>query len=123
MGALCELCDGLHALPDRGRDQLIFPARDLVTPMADSTLRRSHDHGKAAVGRSALRVHDLRRTAATMAAQGGATVAELMNLLGHETAAMAMRYQVASQERDRERVVQLSAAVLERVGGEDLYSI
>ena len=37
---------------------------------------------------------------ATLAAQAGATTKELMSRLGHTTPGMAMRYQIAAQERD-----------------------
>jgi integrase len=47
-----------------------------------------------------MRVHDLRHVGATLAAQAGATTKELMSRLGHTTPAMAMRYQIAAQERD-----------------------
>ncbi|MGN8750993.1 tyrosine-type recombinase/integrase, partial [Oscillospiraceae bacterium HCP3S3_D12] len=55
-----------------------------------------------------MSVHDLRKTGATLAAQSGATVRELMARLGHTTPRMAMLYQVASDDRDR--------AVAERMG-------
>ena len=51
------------------------------------------------------RFHDLRHTGAVLAAlaaQSGATLAELMHRLGHTTPAAAMRYQHAAAERDRE---------------------
>ena len=53
-------------------------------------------------GRPDLRFHDLRHTGAVLAAQSGATLAELMHRLGHTTPAAAMRYQHAATERDRE---------------------
>ena len=46
-----------------------------------------------------------------MAAQQGATVKELMTLLGHTTPDMAMRYQVATKERDRQRADRLDEAL------------
>jgi integrase len=53
--------------------------------------------------------HDLRHTAATLAAQNGATTAELMRRLGHTTASMAMRYQHSSAQRDRQIAEALSS--------------
>jgi integrase len=47
-------------------------------------------------------LHDLRHTGATLAAQTGATLAELMGRLGHSTPAAALRYQHAAQGRDAE---------------------
>lgn len=51
-------------------------------------------------GRPDLRLHDLRHTGAVLAAQTGATLAELMARLGHSTPAAAMRYQHAARDRD-----------------------
>jgi integrase len=56
--------------------------------------------GFADVGKGDMRVHDLRHVGATLAAQAGATTKELMSRLGHTTPGMAMRYQIAAQERD-----------------------
>ncbi len=48
-----------------------------------------------------LHFHDLRGSGATLAAQQGATIAELMNRLGHKSATAAMRYQHATPSADR----------------------
>ncbi|MCV6982986.1 site-specific integrase [Mycolicibacterium pulveris] len=56
--------------------------------------------GFANVGKPEMRVHDLRHVGATLAAQAGATTKELMRRIGHTTPAMAMRYQIAADERD-----------------------
>ena len=56
--------------------------------------------GFAGVGKPDMRVHDLRHVGATLAAQAGATTKELMRRIGHTTPVMAMRYQIAAQERD-----------------------
>ena len=52
-------------------------------------------------GRPDLRFHDLRHTGAVLAAQTGATLAELMGRLGHSTPGAAMRYQHAAADRDK----------------------
>jgi len=62
-----------------------------------------------AAGRPDLTPHALRHTGAVLAAQSGATLAELMGRLGHTTPAMAMRYQHASADRDRVVADRLSA--------------
>ncbi|HEU0191744.1 MAG TPA: tyrosine-type recombinase/integrase [Mycobacterium sp.] len=70
------------------------------------------EKARAAIGRPALRVHDLRHVGAVLAAQSGATTAELMNRLGHTTPAMALRYQHVADGRDAaiaERMSQLAA--------------
>jgi len=46
--------------------------------------------------------HDLRHTGAVLAAQTGATLAELMGHAGHSTPGAAMRYQHAAADRDAE---------------------
>ena len=66
---------------------------------------------REAAGRPDLRLHDLRHTGAVLAAQTGATIAELMARLGHSTPAAAMRYQHAAEDRDREIAAKLSMMV------------
>ncbi|MBK8446308.1 MAG: tyrosine-type recombinase/integrase [Micropruina sp.] len=56
---------------------------------------------KHAAGRDDLRWHDLRHTGATLAAQVGATTAELQARLGHSTTVAAQLYQHAAKDRDR----------------------
>lgn len=84
-----------------GREGLLFPASDGETHLAGSTLHRIFAKARDAAGRPDLRFHDLRHTGATMAAQTGATVAELMARLGHSSPSAAMRYQHAASERDQ----------------------
>lgn len=86
--------------PDATGDELLFPARG-GGPLSDGSIYRAHQRGARAVGRPGMSVHDLRKTGATLAAQSGATVRELMARLGHTTPGMAMLYQVATDERDR----------------------
>ena len=63
---------------------------------------------REAAGRPDLRLHDLRDTGAVLAAQTGATLAELMARLGHSTPQAAMRYQHAARDRDAEIARRLS---------------
>lgn len=83
------------------KDSLLFPGRDSGEQLASSTLYRHFYPAREAAGRPDLRWHDLRHTGATLAAATGATLAELMNRLGHSTVGAAMRYQHASSDRDR----------------------
>jgi Phage integrase family len=46
-----------------------------------------------------LRFHDLRHTAATLAAATGATTKELMERMGHASPAVALRYQHVMADR------------------------
>jgi len=85
--------------PVRGAEGLLFPATDGRSALSHSVIWTAHSKGRDAVGVPELRIHDLRRTAATLAAQEGATVRELMALLGHTTPAVAMIYQRAQSDR------------------------
>jgi integrase len=67
------------------------------------------ERARAAAARPDLRFHDLRHSGAVWAAQSGATLAELMNRLGHTTPAMAIRYQHVAQDRDAELARKMSA--------------
>jgi len=66
-----------------------------------STLYRHFYKARTQAGREDLRWHDLRHSGAVLAAQTGATLAELMARLGHSTPSAAMRYQHAAQGRDQ----------------------
>ena len=99
-----------HTAP--GRDALLFPAAtDGNRHMAPATLYKVYYPAREAAGRKDLRWHDLRHTGAVLAAQTGATLAELMGRLGHSTPGAAMRYQHAAADRDAEIARRLSALV------------
>jgi integrase len=95
-----------HVKP--GRDALLFPAPG-GGHLATATFYGWYYPARKAAGRPDLRFHDLRHSGATWAAQAGATIAELMARLGHSTPGAAMRYQHASQERDRQLAARMSA--------------
>jgi integrase len=95
---------------EQGRDGLLFPAAG-GGHLAPSSLYRVFYRAREAAGRPDLRFHDLRHTGAVLAAQTGATLAELMGRLGHSTPGAAMRYQHAAAERDAEIARKLSALV------------
>ena len=95
-----------------GKDALLFPAAENnELHMAPSTLYKVFYPAREAAGRKDLRWHDLRHTGAVLAAQTGATLAELMGRLGHTTPGAAMRYQHAAADRDAEIARRLSALV------------
>jgi len=56
----------------------------------------------AAIGRADVRVHDLRHTGSTLAAQSGASLPELMNRMGHSTVDAANGYLHATTDHGRE---------------------
>ena len=96
----------------RAADSLLFPDENGTHLRAD--LYRTHwEKARAAIGKPTLRVHDLRHVGAVLAAQSGATTAELMHRLGHTTPQMALRYQHVGEGRDAEiarRLSKLAAA-------------
>lgn len=88
-----------HTAP--GPDGLLFPSRnDPAEHLRQSSLARVFYPARAKAGRSDLRFHDLRHTGAVLAAQTGATLAELMGRLGHSTPGASLRYQHVAQGRD-----------------------
>jgi integrase len=93
---------------DKQGGALVFPALS-GGHLQPSTLYRHFYKARTAAGREDLRWHDLRHSGAVLAAQTGATLAELMARLGHSTPAAAMRYQHAAQGRDQLIAVALSA--------------
>jgi integrase len=90
-----------------GPNDLLFPA-DHGGHLAPATLYRRFYTARERVGRPDLRWHDLRHTGADLAAATGATLADLMGRLGHSTPQAAMRYQHASQARDKQLAAKLS---------------
>ncbi|BBY91313.1 putative prophage phiRv2 integrase [Mycobacterium gallinarum] len=95
---------------DVQQDSLLFPA-DNGNHLQPSTLYRHFYKARAAAKRDDLRWHDLRHSGAVLAAQTGATLAELMARLGHSTVGAAMRYQHAAQGRDQAIAAALSKLV------------
>ncbi|CQD11843.1 integrase [Mycobacterium lentiflavum] len=89
------------------KNALLFPAKtgEYLQP---STLYRHFYKARDKAKRPDLRFHDLRHSGAVLAAQTGATLAELMARLGHSTPQAAMRYQHAAQGRDRQIAEALS---------------
>ena len=83
------------------KNALLFPPKN-GGHLQPSTLYRHFYRARAKAKRPDLRWHDLRHSGAVMAAQSGATLAELMARLGHSTPQAAMRYQHQAQGRDRE---------------------
>jgi len=93
----------------KGSDALLFPSmKDPARHMSQSTLTKVYYPAREAAGRPDLRWHDLRHTGATLAAVAGATLADLMERLGHSTVQAAMIYQHAAQGRGKEIAARLS---------------
>ena len=69
--------------------------------MVPSTLNRVWQRARRTIGRSDVFLHDLRHSGLTWAAASGASVAELMRRGGHANPRAALRYQHATEDRDR----------------------
>ncbi|OLT11708.1 hypothetical protein BJF79_23590 [Actinomadura sp. CNU-125] len=88
-----------HTAP--GSDGLLFPARnDAAGHLRQSSFAKVYYPAREKAGRPDLRFHDLRHTGATLAAQSGATLRELMSRLGHSSSQAALNYQHAAGGRD-----------------------
>jgi integrase len=81
-------------------DAIVIGGRDGKELTRDA-LQGSWERARESIGRTDLRLHDLRHTGLTLAAATGATTAELMHRAGHSSAVAAQRYQHATQDRDR----------------------
>ena len=102
--------DHLRASITGGKDALLFPAAgDPANHLSPTALYAVWHPARAAAGRPDLRFHDMRHTGAVLAAQTGATLAELMGRLGHSTPQAALRYQHVAGGRDAEIAAALSA--------------
>jgi integrase len=102
--------DHLANFTEWGKAGLLFRGPD-GGHLEHGAFYRHWDKARKAAGRPDLRFHDLRHTGAVLAAQTGATLAELMGRLGHTTPTMALRYQHVSQDRDAEIARLLSEMV------------
>lgn len=71
-------------------------------PLRAGVWQREWDRARRSIGQPTLRLHDLRHVAGTLAAATGASTKEIMRRLGHSTQDAALRYQHATDERDRE---------------------
>jgi integrase len=91
----------------RAGDSLLFADED-GTHLGAGRYWVHWEKARAAIGKPTLRVHDLRHVGAVLAAQSGATTAELMHRLGHTTPQMALRYQHVAEGRDAEIAERLS---------------
>ena len=97
-----QLYDHIRHFVKPGPDSLIFEANK-GGYLSSSTFREVFITARERAGvRSAIYVHSLRSFAATIAAQQGATLKELMDILGHNSPEVAMRYQRNTNDRKRD---------------------
>ena len=95
-----KISDHLDRFTGPGPDAYLFVGTTGI-PLAANVLQSAWQRARASVGRTDLRLHDLRHTGLTLAAATGATTVELMHRAGHSSSVAAMRYQHATQDRDR----------------------
>lgn len=69
---------------------LVFPS--CIHPLQPADLRAPWELALKRAGIEAFRWHDLRHSAASYLAMGGASLAEIAEVLGHKTLAMVKRY-------------------------------
>lgn len=81
-------------------DAWLFPGAE-GQPLRPLDLNRAWKKAREAAGRPDLHWHDLRHSGLTWAAATGASVAELMRRGGHASPQAALRYQHATEDRDR----------------------
>ena len=83
-------------------DQFVVCGLDsLVINATDRSLGLAWRKARLILGRPDLRFHDLRHSGLTWAAETGASLAELMRRAGHASQGAAIRYQHATDRRDR----------------------
>lgn len=113
-GTVAGLQEWRRSRGELGPEALLF-CDVFGKPLNDDVLRRVHKKAAESIGRGELKDHDLRATAATLAAAAGASVREIQAMLGHTTPTMALHYQIATKERDAERARRMSEQ-MDRVG-------
>lgn len=102
-----EVKDHLREHAQWGKDGLVFPGNG-GAHLVPSTVRVQFKKAAVSIDLPGLRVHDLRHSAGTLAAQAGATLAELMGRLGHTSPGAALMYQHIAQGRDAQIAARLS---------------
>lgn len=100
---------GIVAIPPHIVDPLAIHLDRYVDGAPDSCVLEASDRAlgnawrqaRASLGREDLRFYDLRHSGLTWAAATGASIAELMRRAGPASQAAALRYQHATDDRDR----------------------
>lgn len=95
-----DLRDHLDAYAQPGADVYVFTGHK-GGPLAPHVLQEAWAKARAEVSLPSLHLHDLRHLAGTLVASTGAGTKVLMYRLGHASHQAALRYQHATQDRDR----------------------
>jgi len=85
-------------------------------PLREAVWQQEWARARKAVGLPRLHFHDLRHLGATLAASTGAGVKEIMYRIGHSSTRAALRYQHASQQRDRTIAEGISELIQDELG-------
>ena len=108
---IASISEHLERFTDPHPDALVFNGKKGM-PLTPNVLQTSWERARLRIGRTDLHLHDLRHTGLTLAAATGATTAELMHRAGHTSSAAALRYQHATQDRDRVLADSLAALIM-----------
>lgn len=94
------LIEHLDRFTEPDPDALVFTG-ERGGPLRPHVLQKHWARARLAAGRPDLHLHDLRHTGNSWAAATGASTRELMSRMGHASPDAALRYQHATEERDR----------------------
>lgn len=112
---LCPVVDDhLRRFVAVGRDAYLVTG-DKGGPLGPSAWQKAWRDARESILRPDLHLHDLKGVGLTWAAASGATVAELMHRGGHASPAAALRYQRATEDRDRAVAQAMSALAVATV--------
>lgn len=107
------LREHLDAYAAAGADGPVFTPRGRRGRRVSQTSIDKHwRDARRAAGRDTFRFHSLRHTGLTEYARQGATLADLLERGGHTDVSVALKYQHASAQRDRELTERLNALVI-----------
>jgi integrase len=98
--AMRAIEEHLGRFVDAPADSLLFTGSS-GAPLRPKTLTTAFAAARRACGLPQVHFHDLRHFSLTMAAMTGASTKELMRRGGHASPAAALRYQHATEDRDR----------------------
>jgi integrase len=100
----------LDTFVDSDPESLLFCAgrRSRCGHVSQSVFSRALNTALESIGKNGVTHHALRHLGATLAAQAGATLADLKSRLGHSTNQAAMKYQHSAEGRDAEIAAALS---------------
>jgi integrase len=98
--AISEAMHHMDSFVKADPNALLFTGRGGV-PVRPKSLASPYQKARASLGLDHIRFHDLRHFSLTMAAVTGASTKELMRRGGHSTPAAALRYQHATENRDK----------------------